>query len=333
VLGYGVFWLIGTVTALSAFFIERTAFPAGPARDRLVRTAVIAFSLIVVCGLLLGTLGWIGITSYVVFSVAGFIGVLRTSVRGGGLERTAEHLPGSRVVLAVLLPVLVLIAAVGLAAWPSRYDSLNYHLYFPAQWLQAGRISIVPTPFGDEAPAYAPSNGELFFLWLMVPFHGDLLARVGQLPFYLLIGAALYALARRAGAPPDRAIYPAAFGLLARPIVEEAVGADVDLLFTALLLSAWYLGVIAIESDQRSRDWTVLRDEVSRTGLPACLSHSGVDPASAFECGVDSPGHRCARPAVVPAQLVRGGQSHLSLLIDNRGPHASPRRVHASRHA
>jgi hypothetical protein len=256
VLGYGVFWLIGTVTALSAFFIERTAFPAGPARDRLVRTAVIAFSLIVVCGLLLGTLGWIGITSYVVFSVAGFIGVLRTSVRGGGLERTAEHLPGSRVVLAVLLPVLVLIAAVGLAAWPSRYDSLNYHLYFPAQWLQAGRISIVPTPFGDEAPAYAPSNGELFFLWLMVPFHGDLLARVGQLPFYLLIGAALYALARRAGAPPDRAIYPAAFGLLARPIVEEAVGADVDLLFTALLLSAWYLGVIAIESDQRN-DWLI----------------------------------------------------------------------------
>jgi hypothetical protein len=256
VVAYGVFWLLGTLTALSAFFIERTAFPAGSATDRVVRIAVMALSLIVLYGWLLGGLGWIGIASYVACGAACFLGVIWLVVRGGERERSAELAPHGRLVLAVLLPLLVLIATVGLAQWPSRYDSLNYHLYFPAQWLQAGRISIVPTPFGDEAPAYAPSNGELFFLWLMLPFHGDLLARIGQLPFYPLIGVTLYALARRAGAPRERAIYPAAFGLLARPIVEEAVGADVDLVFTSFFLSAWYLGVVAIESDRRN-DWLV----------------------------------------------------------------------------
>src|SRR6185312_15572436 len=104
-----------------------------------------------------------------------------------------------------------------------------YHLFFPARWLQEHRLSIVATPFSDEAQAYAPGNGELFFLWLMIPFHGDLLARLGQLPFAVLGAIVLYALARRLGASRERAIYPPLFFLLSRPIVEQAIGANVDL--------------------------------------------------------------------------------------------------------
>ena len=146
------------------------------------------------------------------------------------------------------------IVAVGLTHLPGRYDSLNYHLYFPARWLQDHQLSIIPTPFGDEAPAYAPSNGELWFLWLMLPFHGDLVARIGQVPFYLLIGIAQYLLARRMGAKPVHAIQYSAFFLLARPIVEEAVGADVDLIFTAMFVTSLYLGITAVDTNRRS-DW------------------------------------------------------------------------------
>jgi hypothetical protein len=136
------------------------------------------------------------------------------------------------------------------------YDSLSYHLFFPARWLQDQRLSIIPTPFSDAAQAYAPANGELFFLWLMTPFHGDLIARIGQLPFYLLIAVVLYALARRIGASPGHAAYVPAFYFLSRPIVEQAVGADVDLICWAMFMTSVYLGFIAVETD-RPRDWAL----------------------------------------------------------------------------
>ena len=66
------------------------------------------------------------------------------------------------------------------------YDSLSYHLFFAARWVQDHAITIIPTPFSDEAQAYTPGNGELFFAWLMLPIHSDALARMGQFPFGLL---------------------------------------------------------------------------------------------------------------------------------------------------
>jgi len=250
-----MFWLFAVALGLASARIERMAFP-GTRLERVIRTAVLAFALIAVCGFLLGSLGWIAAMPYLLFAAACF----GASVIARPRERPA--VPGQpsratpRVVLAIILPILVFVAVVGISHRPLRYDSLNYHLYFPAQWLLAHRIWIVPTPFGDEAPAYAPSNGELFFLSLMLPFHGDLLARIGQFPFYLLLGPLVYALARRAGAEPRAAIYPAAFVLLSRRIVENAVGADVDVIFVAMFLASVFLGIIASERDQRN-DWII----------------------------------------------------------------------------
>src|SRR5262249_32018029 len=100
------------------------------------------------------------------------------------------------------------------------------------------------------------ANGELFFLWLMLPFHGDLLARVGQFPFALLGAVVLFALSRRLGAPPAHAIYPAVFFLLSRPILEQTLGANVDLICAALFITSLYLGLVAAERNRRS-DWAL----------------------------------------------------------------------------
>ena len=157
----------------------------------------------------------------------------------------------------IVLPLLAFIVAVGLVQSPlTLYDSLSYHLVFPARWLQEHRLSIVPTPFSDPAQAYQPANGELFFLWLMLPFHGDLLARIGQLPFLLLGAASLYAIARRCGARAGHAAYAPLFFVLARPVVEQAVGADVDLVCAASFLASMHLGIVAIETDA-PRDWAL----------------------------------------------------------------------------
>lgn len=138
----------------------------------------------------------------------------------------------------------------------TAYDGLSYHLFFPARWLQAHRLSIIPTPFGDEAQAYQPAIGELWFLWLMLPFHGDFLARIGQFPFYLLGATAVYALARRLGASPRHACYAPTFFLITPMVVEQAVGANVDLIHAVLFVISLYLGLVAVDTDER-RDWVL----------------------------------------------------------------------------
>ena len=90
----------------------------------------------------------------------------------------------------------------------------------------------------------------------MLPFHGDLLARMGQLPFAVLGATTLYALARRLGAAREHALYPAAFFLLSRPVLEQAIGANVDLICAAMFLTTLYLGIVAVDRDTR-RDWMI----------------------------------------------------------------------------
>jgi dolichyl-phosphate-mannose-protein mannosyltransferase len=255
VTGYVEFALLCGSAGLTAIRIVRRACPYGGRADEIIRTAILFFALVVCAGLALGSTGLIAPVPYLVFFAGCFV--------ASCFLRRADPRPftglgdGAVVTAAVLLPALAFIVAVGIVRSPlTLYDSLSYHLFFPARWLQAHRLSIVPTPFSDEAQAYAPANGELWLLWLMVPFHGDVLARVGQVPFYLLCGVALYALARRAGAKPPHAVYAPAFFFLSRPIVEQAVGADVDLICWAMLLAAMHIGLAAVESDEPA-DWAL----------------------------------------------------------------------------
>src|SRR4030095_16578762 len=108
--------------------------------------------------------------------------------------------------VAFCVAILAVVISFGLSHSPlTAYDSLSYHLFFAARWLQEHRLSIIATPFSDEAQSYAPANGELFFLWLMAPLHSDQLAPLRQVPVYGPLGVALYALARRTGARPGPA--------------------------------------------------------------------------------------------------------------------------------
>jgi phosphatidylserine synthase len=64
---YVTFWLTGILVGLSAVRIERLGFRSATRTDRIIRTVVIGFALIVLCGLLLGSAGWIGRAAYLVF--------------------------------------------------------------------------------------------------------------------------------------------------------------------------------------------------------------------------------------------------------------------------
>jgi hypothetical protein len=251
----------------------------GPA-GRVVRTAILAVAFIVSTGFILDGLHALTLPGYVAAASAGAVVAFslqksntlkvpsapqhssrRVTPNGAAPPGAAlAWIPPSHVSLVGLAAAAALVAfALGFAATHAPrtlYDALSYHLYFSARWLQDHAISILATPFSDEAQAYAPANGELFFLWLMMPWHGDFLARAGELPFWWLGAVALYAIARRLGAARAHAWYPALLFMFARPVLEQAVGADVDLVAAACFAASIYLGLVAVDRD-RWADWLV----------------------------------------------------------------------------
>jgi hypothetical protein len=247
-------WLFATLASSAAVLVVTRLFPWRGASDAVMRTTVVCLAIVVASGMALGALGWLfplAMAGCLSAILAGAAWLTRNRRAASAAISTGVPLP----FLAFAAAVVVIVVGYGFIHSPlTAYDSLSYHLFFPARWLQEHRLFIIATPFSDEAQAYAPTNGELYFAWLMLPAHGDLLARVGQVPFFLLIGVAVYALARHAGARPAHAIWPAVFCFVSRPMVEQAVGADVDLICWSLFLTSLYLGLSAAESGHR-RDW------------------------------------------------------------------------------
>jgi len=251
--------LLSVSLAFTASRITRSAFPWSGLADTLIRTAVVAFAIIVSSGLVLGAIGALTLPVFSLLSVAMLAASAFLKTPEGSPSPSRDTMTSAPIMAIVGLLAALLAFMIGFGATHSPltlYDSLSYHLFFSARWLQDHRLSIIPTPFSDVAQAYAPANGELFFLWLMLPFHGDLLARMGQLPFAVLGATTLFALARRLGAAREHALYPAAFFLLSRPVLEQAIGANVDLICAAMFLTTLYLGIVAVDRD-KPRDWMI----------------------------------------------------------------------------
>lgn len=244
------------LTLCAASAIVARGWPADRGAGLFIRTAVVATAIVVACTGALGAAGRLAIGP--VLAVQGFMcgAALMLGVRLNTSATSAPRLPPAAV--AIVGTGLAFALAFGATHAPfTLYDSLSYHLFFAGRWVQDHALTVIPTPFSDEAQAYAPANGELVFAWLMLPFHGDLVARLGQFPFGMLGAAAVYALARRGGAPVEQAAYPAAFFLLSRPIVEQMVGANVDLICAALFAASLWLAIAAIDHD-RWFDWALL---------------------------------------------------------------------------
>jgi Dolichyl-phosphate-mannose-protein mannosyltransferase len=260
---YLLFWLLAALALSTSWNIVSRLSRSASRVEAGLRSAVVLFAIVTLCGLTLGWLGHLTIAGYVAAQSALFLGswLLPTDdvkafpedIDRLGLAKTSLLPPAWIVGIAGALAAFAVTFAMAHSPL-TLYDSISYHLFFASRWIQDHALSIVPTPFSDEAQAYAPANGELFFVWLMLPFHGDLLARLGQFPFALFASATLYVLARRLGASPQHAIYPAAFFALSRPILEQAIGANVDLICAAMFLASVYFGLVALERNER-RDW------------------------------------------------------------------------------
>lgn len=116
-------------------------------------------------------------------------------------------------------------------------DAPIYHLYFAARWWQSGRLDLVPTPFGEEAAAYFPANGDLWLTWLLATGAGPFV-KVGQWPFLVVGAIALFGIARKCGMPRPAALFPAALWVGLPIVLTQSSVANVDLIWTAFCFGA-----------------------------------------------------------------------------------------------
>jgi hypothetical protein len=252
-----VFWSFVILLVPVAWMLTPASFDASvePA-EPCVRAAVTAFAIVVAIGLVLGAAARMTVAGYLAAEAA-VLSVVAWWTRSHKARHATDVGGGHWAAWGFWVAIVAFVIGMGISNSPyTAYDAVSYHLYFPARWLQAHRLLIVPTPFSDEAQAYQPGNGELWFLWLMLPFHGDFLARIGQMPFYLLGAAVSYLLALRCGVSRFQALYAPTLFLMAPPIAEQAVGANVDLIAAVMFVAAIYFSVVAIDSD-RPRDWAM----------------------------------------------------------------------------
>lgn len=230
--------------ALGAYWAARHGFRQPRGLPRVLAAATLAWAWIIAGMEVLGFAGFLDRPHLLAWSAAG----LAIGAALKGLDRAPEDgAPAgggpwewsATLALGLVLGAATILGARSLMG-PVKVvsDGPIYHLYFAARWWRAGRIVLVPTPFGEAAAPYFPAVGDLGFAWLMVGWGGDRLAKVGQAPFYLLAGLAAVAIARRLGAGISAAVVAAAWFLASTPLIAFAFEPNVDMIFVAGYLVA-----------------------------------------------------------------------------------------------
>ncbi len=82
----------------------------------------------------------------------------------------------------------------GLLAFPEDWDTLMYHLPFIDFWIQSGSLTTM-----HSARWSTPATGELIGAWFALPFSGDFLAPLTNVPIFIVLASGAVELTRRLG--------------------------------------------------------------------------------------------------------------------------------------
>ena len=241
--------------ALAAWLVADAArrlaprvLPAAAGRaEELLRMLLVAVLMAVSAAAVLGLAGVLYAVAILVLYVY-FFQRLPTPVT---VEGGAPVPPEIRWPAALTLLLLAADLLAYLPASPVDWDAATYHLYLPARWLQEGRLFHMPTPFGDNAAAFAPQNGALYFAWQMALTGRDAVVNISQLLCLAFLGLALYRACRLLGT--DRG--PAALAALTlpwlAPVRRWTYSANVDVFMVAFAFGALYWALLYRRKPER----------------------------------------------------------------------------------
>lgn len=205
--------------------IVRRHLSESRAATQLVAMGVTALALAVTILQVLGAIGCfaplyvaaaaVGV-GWISHSICGAGGSLNgTVVSGWCRERSADGFG----LLFCIAGILVFQAvARGLRCPPLSHDSLTYHAFLPARWIQLGGIEAFAAPGAMEGYRAFPMNFELLIALAVMPFRNDLLINLVNLPMLLLAAVVVYDLAREIGATARAALWAPAIFCLAPPV-------------------------------------------------------------------------------------------------------------------
>jgi hypothetical protein len=193
------------------------------------------------------------------------------------MDRAAGPWPSLGIVLFGVTLALALgerlLAAASRSGEP--YDALSYHLVLPLGWLRTGALGVVPLPFGDPAPAYAPASPELLGATLVAVSGRLHAAQLAQWPFLGLGAVAVAEEARRRRAPAWVAAALALLFVSLPELYQQATAAMADVALSGALLAA----TVLLSADIKSRDgWLALglAAGCKSVGVPLAVLAGGV---------------------------------------------------------
>ncbi len=140
------------------------------------------------------------------------------------------------------------------------FEALSFDLPTVARWIQSGSIWTTQQFVPQLAGPFEPNTGDLVNLAIVLPWSSDQLVRVAMVPFLLLTGLAVFALARELRAPRAGALL-AATALIAAPVmlVEGLVDPTPD----SVLFATFSAGLLFLVRHARSAS----RAELSLAGI------------------------------------------------------------------
>ncbi|HEX9670284.1 MAG TPA: hypothetical protein VGC93_12490 [Thermoanaerobaculia bacterium] len=199
-------------------------------------------------GLLLGALGLLRLElglAVLATAALALVPPARRRAGEGGLvgparllaARAAAHLRARPALALIAVHAVASEALRGLLRPPLSWDSLMYHLWLAATWLQTGEIAPVFAPKPLAFYGYIPANGSVWLWWWLAPSHSELYANLAFLPQLLLLALAAGGVARSLGATRH---WPAAayLAVLAPTVVRFAATQYVDIFLAGAFVAA-----------------------------------------------------------------------------------------------
>ncbi len=254
--------VMNIILGATSLLVVRRFFRLTGVVDMFIAFFVVFLAQIIVIEISLGILGMLTLSN-VLISAAGFFCVAALCLRKRApalpweaATQVLEELCAKKTVLficSVILAFAVIKCAINLISPPFGWDSLNYHFTFPVEWLKHGNLNNPLSAFGDPSPSYYPINGSLIFLWLMFPLKNVLLADLGQLPFFIIAGLAVYGISRKTCLSKEHAFYAGGLFLLIPNFFKQLEIGYVDIMVGALFLVAWFY-LFVLEKSFSMRD-------------------------------------------------------------------------------
>lgn len=132
---------------------------------------------------------------------------------------------------------------------PAGVDQLNFHMPGIAAWIQTGSLWQIDAFLPDLAPGHYPNNGDVLSLATVLPWDSDFLVHFVMLPFWVLTGLGVYALAVELGVARATA---AMGGLVLMAVPAVSVSALNGGLVDALMLFGFVVGLLFLARHNRT---------------------------------------------------------------------------------